>query len=185
MKWRCACATLLAALAAACASAPPAHPGMSSAAVGGRQFLSLLTMGDWSMGASSASGGFGSLQRVALDGAKCTARNSKGVWAVVTPGIVEVLAGEEALTVECSRPGYRSARAEMKKCVTPRMRSSAQGAWAGLHAFGAMGPAVVYVAPAVVLAALVGSMATGAAVGNAVAGPNADVCELILQMERE
>jgi hypothetical protein len=46
----------------------------------------------------------------------------------------------------------------------------------GLQLIAGLGPAAVFAAPAAVLAALAGSVATGAAAGSATAGPDADVC---------
>lgn len=122
--------------------------------------------------------GFGRLEFASpqpLAGATCVARNNIGTWQVVTPGTVEVAPGGGPLSVECSMPGYEAAKAEIS-CVTPRSRNTTQGALAGLQLAAALGPAAVYAAPVVVLGAMAGSTAFGAAVGNATAGPDADVC---------
>lgn len=114
---------------------------------------------------------------VRVDGVRCIARNAKGSWETTTPGSLEVAIGEGAgtLRIDCEREGYEAVHAEFA-CVTPRTRSTAGGAMAGLQLIGALGPAAVYAAPAAVVAALAGSVFAGAAVGSAAAGPDPDVC---------
>lgn len=112
-----------------------------------------------------------------LPGVICKARNAKGSWETTTPGFLQVAIGEGAgpLRIDCELEGYRTEHAEFG-CITPRSRSTASGAMAGLQLIGAAGPAAIFLAPAAVIAALAGATFAGAAVGSAVAGPDPDVC---------
>ena len=166
---RNAAAFCLAALASGCATQElrPLEPG--------RERLTVSTMHGNSLGGGRGAG-FGFFRNEPVDGAKCVARNDKGSWEMTTPGTVDVLVGGGTLTVECTHPEYGTARTELT-CASRRTRATAQGAWAGLQLVGGMGPAAVYVAPVVVVGAIVGAMAAGATAGHVVAGPDANVCD--------
>jgi hypothetical protein len=114
-----------------------------------------------------------------LPGVKCSARNDKGAWEMITPGTFDVAIGDGPLTIECTKAGFRAARVQLP-CVTPRTRSMISGALWGLQLIVTAGTIAVVAAPAAVAAALApataGSMALGAAAGSATAGPDPDVC---------
>jgi hypothetical protein len=172
-SFRATCAAYsLAALASGCAAQElrPPEPG--------RERLTLVVRQGLSLGGGSGRG-FGVVGNEHVEGAKCVARNDKGTWETTTPGAVDVLVEGGKLTVECSHPAYGTARTELL-CASRRARSTGYGALAGLRIAAAMGPAAVYAAPVVVAGALVGAMATSAAVGHVAAGPDANVCDYTL-----
>ena len=123
--------------------------------------------------------GFGYDVLPALDevsGARCEARNNLGSWSGHTPVTLEVRTGGDDLAIECRLEGYRAASMRLH-CMRPGTRSTAAGALAGLQLASAFGPLAVYAAPGTIVAALVGAMGAGAAVGRAVAGPHPEVCD--------
>lgn len=63
------------------------------------------------------------------------------------------------------------------KCTRPDVRNTARGALVGLQLMSGAGPAAAFVAPAAIVAGLVGAAGIGAALGRATAGPHANVCD--------
>lgn len=177
MKGKKSLAVAMAHLLAAsgCATTPATYPTLPPAAPG-HQVIRFWAA-TWAESIPDFPGMARTYSTTELPGVRCRARNAKGTWEVTTPGQVEVAIGEGAgdLTIDCDLEGYRSEHKTLS-CITPRARSTASGAMAGLSVFNLLGPAAVVAAPAAVIAGLVGLTAAGAAAGSATAGPDPDVC---------
>lgn len=115
--------------------------------------------------------------------ATCTASNDRGSWTIAAPGRLEIVPSRAPLKVTCQREGYRDSSVELK-CITPRTRGAAGGAWGVLQIFAMTGPFAVVAVPVagLVLAVTAGATAAGAGAGAALAsGPDADVCSYAIE----
>jgi hypothetical protein len=117
-----------------------------------------------------------------LPGTKCTIRNDRGTWELVTPADVTVELSDSPLTLRCAREGYHDKSLELR-CVTPRSEATKSGALAGMTLLNpgpAAAPLFVGAGPAGLVLYFAAAAALGATIASATVGPDPDRCRYSL-----